>query len=127
MSVRWYRLNADHSVTLLEHPTPADIAAAMNVDRTVGKTDVGPYRVSTVFLSLDHNSVCGDPHIFETMVFGGRDDDAADEFEHMERRYSTWDDALAGHNATVAVVQQHEELVAQVMEAFKEASRLEGS
>lgn len=51
--------------------------------------------VSTVFLGLDHNFFGKGPRImFESMVFGGPEDG-------YQRRYSTWDDALIGHNAIV--------------------------
>lgn len=46
--------------------------------------------VSTVFLGLDHAWGDGPPMLFETMVFGGSND------EYCER-YSTWDEAEAGH------------------------------
>lgn len=49
--------------------------------------------VSTVFLVLDHSSDRGPPMLFETMVFPSETD-----FEEFYmRRYSTWDEAAAGH------------------------------
>jgi hypothetical protein len=69
-----------------------------NTDRTVAKTTVGrdahKAEVSTVFLGLDHSFGTGPPLLFETLVIGGPLD------EEMER-YSTWDDAEAGHAAMV--------------------------
>jgi len=50
--------------------------------------------VSTVFLSLDHSFGHGAPLLFETLVFGGKLDGEQD-------RYSTWDEAEAGHRAMV--------------------------
>lgn len=56
-------------------------------------------RVSTVFLSLDHDhSGKGPPVLWETLVFGGP---LADEME----RYCTREEALAGHAAMVARVE----------------------
>jgi hypothetical protein len=50
------------------------------------------YRVSTVFLGLDHNfRGCGDPLLFETMVFLD-----SGETGDMDR-YTTWAEAAAGH------------------------------
>lgn len=49
--------------------------------------------VSTVWLGLDHNLGGKKPHIFETMVFPGKNN--LDELEC--RRYSTESEALAGH------------------------------
>lgn len=67
-------------------------------DRVVAKTDVNHVCVSTVFLGLDHAFGEGPPQLFETLVFGGP---LADEME----RYSTWDEAEAGHKAMVARVE----------------------
>lgn len=76
--------------------------------------DVGPYFVSTVWLGLNHSFGFGPPMIYETMVF-------AREISHHEetetpwgtlpafdyhkdfdqRRYSTEEQAVAGHEAVV--------------------------
>lgn len=47
------------------------------------------YRVSTIFLGLDHSFGEGPPLIFESMTFPGYD----------QERYSTWEQAAAGHLA----------------------------
>lgn len=65
--------------------------------RRVAEDFVGSVRVSTVFIGLDHQWGDGPPLLFETMVFGGRLDDFTD-------RYSTWDEAEAGHRAALAKV-----------------------
>jgi hypothetical protein len=67
-------------------------------DRHVAQTHTGLFLVSTVFLGLDHGFGKGPPILFESMVFdqgGGMAD--IGEFN----RYSSWDDAEAGHNAIV--------------------------
>lgn len=68
-------------------------------DRRVALTKISSnVKVSTVFLGLDHNwGLAGPPAIFETMVFGGPMDQEQD-------RYSTWEQAEAGHEAMVAKV-----------------------
>ena len=54
-------------------------------------------RVSTVFLSLDHNhSGIGPPILFETMVFGGKNS------ERMWR-YTTWEEAERGHKVACGI------------------------
>ncbi|MEE8607179.1 MAG: hypothetical protein V3S55_06230 [Nitrospiraceae bacterium] len=68
-------------------------------DRHVAKTDVGEVHVSTVFLALDHNWGDGPPLLFETLVFGGA-------LAERMNRYSTWDEAEAGHAAMVKRVKQ---------------------
>lgn len=72
--------------------------------RIVEKTPVagGIIEVSTVFLGLNHRHFGdGPPLLFETMVFGLTMEDG-----DMQWRYSTWDDAEAGHKATVRKVKR---------------------
>lgn len=67
--------------------------------RIVAKTQVGDSEISTVFLGLDHQFIVGGPPlIFETMVFGGL-------LDGEEERYSTWEQAEAGHKDVVERVQ----------------------
>jgi hypothetical protein len=63
-------------------------------DRTVRQDQIGEVKVSTVFLGLDHNWSDGPPILFETMVFGGEHDGECE-------RYSTWEEAEAGHVAVL--------------------------
>jgi hypothetical protein len=96
-------------------PMPCDDLVAWSrwfgrADRTVAYTQQGDVWVSTVFLGLDHGfGRKGPPVLFETMTFRGTTTvdigarqrvipDASDGDREMER-YSTWDDALAGHAA----------------------------
>jgi hypothetical protein len=68
-------------------------------NRRVAWTDLGSLgRVSTVFLGLNHAYDDGPPIIFETMIFDGPMAD------YMER-YSTEDQALAGHAFAVQALQ----------------------
>ena len=60
-------------------------------DRIVARDKKNGIRVSTVFLGIDHNcEETGEPVLFETMIFGGEHDEYQD-------RYSTWEEAEAGH------------------------------
>lgn len=69
------------------------------VDRTsLADPDYGEVVVSTVFLGIDHNYGFGKPQLFETMVFGGELD------QLMLDRYSTWEEAEAGHEKAVRTV-----------------------
>lgn len=83
-------------------PVPCDVKTwgkwFASEDRRVAFTDMGPCNVSTVFLGLDHSFGFGPPLLFETMVFFSADMDEVDE---MMERYSTWDEAEAGHNKMV--------------------------
>jgi hypothetical protein len=50
----------------------------------------GGARVSTVFLGLDHSWDAGPPILWETMIFGGKEDG-------YQERFSSREDAVAGH------------------------------
>ena len=64
----------------------------------VGDDTINGVRVSTVFLGIDHNfTEQGNPVLFETMVFANPDDYINSYCE----RYSTWDEAEAGHKRIV--------------------------
>ena len=72
--------------------------------KRVAETTVGPYWVSTVWLGLDHSFLgYGPPLIFETMVFHSADGSMLGDDEYMER-YSTEEQALAGHEHIVEMI-----------------------
>jgi hypothetical protein len=80
-----------------------------SVDRQVAFTDLGFCTVSTVFLGLDHRHFGdGPPLLFETMVFAnkGAGEGFPDELDGRMNRYSTWDEAEAGHAEMVAEVRR---------------------
>jgi hypothetical protein len=68
--------------------------------RRIGLENVGKYEVSTVWLGVNHNFAAElPPLIFETMVFDVSGDRR---FKDLYcERYSTEDQALAGHQAVV--------------------------
>jgi hypothetical protein len=66
-------------------------------DRHVDETHVHGIRVSTIFLSLDHNfSGKGDPILFETCIFGGP-------LHCTTWRYTTRAGAIRGHRRAVGL------------------------
>lgn len=74
--------------------------------KQIARTELGgehdKVTVSTVWLGLDHNwSTDGkhQPHIFETMIFGLKGDEPC-------YRYSTKEDAIAGHSSCVKAVKR---------------------
>jgi hypothetical protein len=95
-------------------------------DRVVLRTVVGEWRVSTVFLGLDHWFGVGPPLLFETMIFltaaERRPDEswdawfqrsrlleeaAADQkLAGYQRRYTDWTAAECGHEEAVRLVEQ---------------------
>lgn len=95
-----YILNDDHSVS----PVSLMEWATFFEDRTfrrVGLDELCGVRISTVFLGLDHSFGEGPPLIFETMVFPEGSD------ERLCWRYSTWEQAEAGHKEAVRLVQKY--------------------
>ena len=72
-------------------------------DMKITKQDkVGDVRVSTVFLGLDHAWI-GEPSpiLWETMIFGG-------EHDQYQERYTSHEDALAGHQRAIDLVKNIE-------------------
>lgn len=67
-----------------------------NDSRKIGSDKRGDILVSTVWLGLDHQWGDGPPLIFETMIFGG-------EHDEEQWRYSTREEAEAGHKAACAL------------------------
>lgn len=89
---KFYQLDANHQPILCDR----DTWAWDRQDRRVGLYDQEPILVSTVFLGFDHRFLDDDgpPILFETMIFGGKHD-------QYQERYTTWDDAVAGHERAV--------------------------
>lgn len=96
---KFYQLDANHQPILCDHDTWAGCDPQ---DRRVGRYDQDginikePILVSTVFLGFARRFLDDDgpPILFETMIFGGKHD-------HYQERYTTWDDAVAGHKRAV--------------------------
>lgn len=81
----YYKLVDKKVVATTDHPTEGA--------RRVGRDEIGDSLVSTVFLPIDHGYGSQErPVVFETMVFGGP-------LEGECERYSTWEEAEAGHRA----------------------------
>lgn len=74
-------------------------------DRQVANTVLpSGVRVSTVFLGIDHSFYGGKPILFETMIFGGM-------YDGEQERYSTWEEAEAGHEKAVAKASTYDSLI----------------
>jgi hypothetical protein len=63
--------------------------------RRVAIDKVGDYRISTVFLGIDHNLDSDQPHIFETMIFG------PESTEVYTIRCSTWHESEKMHEDAI--------------------------
>lgn len=83
-------------------PVPTDLMTwatwyGNSDNRRVALTETERYRVSTVFIGIDHRfGDAGPPLLFETMSF-----DLGTGVEDEQMRWSTYDEAVAGHWATV--------------------------
>lgn len=86
-----------------------------SVERRIDETMIGNFRISTVFLGLDHNFSRPfpvpdgyQPIIFETMIFNMIDKSkyhrTREEFEDFCERYTTHEAALEGHRRAVKMV-----------------------
>lgn len=83
--------------------------------KRIAEDTIGQLWVSTVWLGLDHAMPWGHhrPLIFETMVFG-RDGDVVEWDEFDVARYSTEEEARAGHEAVCAMLRvQHADIVGE--------------
>jgi hypothetical protein len=71
----------------------------------IGHDVIGAYEVSTVWLGLDHSYLPeAPPLIFETMVFEPEYERLSSERFDYQLRYSTKDEARAGHERVVAEI-----------------------
>ena len=78
-------------------------------ERIIAQQTIGDYWISTVWLGLDHSHHYGPPLIFETMVF---DADRSSGYEHRMVRYTTLEEAKAGHARLAAVLKRLQRLKA---------------
>jgi hypothetical protein len=92
---RFYVLDENHhtvEVGMKEWARSLEVTSNRIVDYTEIASET---HVSTVFLGIDHRFFGqGPPILFETMIFGGP-------LDGSQWRYSSWDDAQAGHKAAV--------------------------
>lgn len=71
-------------------------------ERDVAEDTVGDFWVSTIRLSIDHGSSFGRPPLwYETMVFRQKDGEVTSWSDLYCNRYTTEDEARAGHNRVV--------------------------
>ena len=117
-----YILDADHRpvpVPTLEWARWYEAA-----DCHVALTETELHEVSTVFLGLDHNwHPDGPPVLFETMVFsrerGGEGQRLGDELGEIMDRYSTWAEALKGHNDILREVSKLERKAKEKLKSLR--------
>lgn len=80
--------------------TAGQWSAAFMEERHVGNDVVYGINISTVYIGINHRfDDDGPPLIFETMVFGG-------DMDGEMWRYGTREEALAGHQVAVSLVEE---------------------
>lgn len=92
----FHKLDKDHNVVPC---TLEEFAAMSDEERRVGRDQIGPFLVSTVFLGIDHGHGAGAPLFFETMIFGPLGDVYCD-------RRSTWAEAEEEHARGVRIAKE---------------------
>lgn len=83
-------------------------------NRRVARTSINGWDVSTVFLGIDSNIFSEVPLLFETMIFSETEITKTELFgrkfrkslDNYCKRYATWDEALAGHEAAVNYIRE---------------------
>ena len=97
--IKWYILiNGE----IVEEP---DILKAakwlVTADRHICDTKLKGFRISTVFLGLDHRfGREGDPILFETKIFS----ENSDKYQWYQERYTSIEAAKRGHKEAVSMV-----------------------
>ena len=71
-----------------------------NSERHLKQDVIGNTRISTVFLGLDHSFGGGPPVLWETMIFDGPEG----LLDETQWRYTSQEDALAGHENAVGLI-----------------------
>lgn len=117
-------LQPDHSIKVVPFEEYFEHLKAhghiSRVAETLISKDDYTIRVSTIFLHTDHGHG-GPPMWFETMSFA---DAGIDDWGYRQDRYSTWDEAMAGHNYEVEWCTLHiDGLIAQRKAALAKAPR----
>jgi hypothetical protein len=102
---KWYILDNNHK------PVPADVMVAAkwrednpNIKRVaydeLKDLNGDDVRISTVFLGLDHAWDSDIPTLWETMIFGGENDQA------YQERYTSYEQAIEGHQKAINFIKK---------------------
>ena len=84
----YYKLDENKKAIECSRQEWAEYLENNRVNKHVADEECLNHRISTIFLGLDHQFDDGPPLIFETMIFPN---------EIYCERYTTWDEAVAGH------------------------------
>lgn len=73
-------------------------------ERKVANDFINGYRISTIWMGIDHNFGEGAPLIFETMIFPNSSE--IEKLNHYQERYSTLEEAEKGHKKACNLVKR---------------------
>ena len=93
---RWYTLD-ENNIPIKTQSIQEYIDWETDEKRIVKQDNIGKVIVSTVFLGLDHSYGRSIPILWETMIFEGEHDGYQD-------RYSSYEDALKGHQKALDLI-----------------------
>jgi len=94
-SMGWYILDKDNNpvrCNTMEEKIEYD--KTYPTRKILGRTHIGEQRISTVFLGLEHGHGYDKHVLWETMIFGGDND-------QYQERYNSHDKAMRGHEEIV--------------------------
>ena len=96
----WYILDNNHKPVISTAVKSSEWMENNPKRKTVGYdelTDLNgdDVRISTVFLGLDHSYFLKIPTLWETMIFGGENDQA------YQERYGSYEQAIEGHQKAI--------------------------
>lgn len=81
----------------------------------LAEDQVGPFRISTVWMGLDHNWCRHEIHIFETMIFC---DNPGHDLDLYQKRYGNKEAALKGHAQTLRMTKMRYASMQRDQESF---------
>jgi hypothetical protein len=102
----WYKLDKENNpVICVDMADYAEWLENNKNQKVVKQENIDDILVSTVFLGLDHSfsTPWNNPILWETMIFGG-------EFDQYQDRYSSYEDALKGHEKAMKLVSKNTEI-----------------
>jgi hypothetical protein len=102
---KWYILDNNHKPVISTAVESSEWMENNPKRKTVGYdelTDLNgdEVRVSTVFLGLDHSYFLKIPTLWETMIFGGENDQA------YQERYASYEQAIEGHQKAINFIKK---------------------
>ena len=102
---KWYILDNNHKPVISTGMESSEWMDNNPNRKTVGYDELkdlhgDDVRVSTVFLGLDHGWSGSKPILWETMIFGGENDQA------YQERYASYEQAIEGHQKAINFIKK---------------------